>query len=203
MIGKQVTRLVGFARRQRPDLHIIARAHDRTHVYELYQAGANDIVREMFDSSLRAGRYVLENIGLSEYEAAQAEQTFYHHDRTSVRELAELVDSGNADGREQKVHRACAATGKGSGNGACWNWPKNTPRNPPDRAAARVRRLVQPSETPASAKVAMPEWQATALLRMLIARLRPSLRPDRRPRLSRGSLPSFASMAPCAPSALW
>ncbi|WP_120635160.1 monovalent cation:proton antiporter-2 (CPA2) family protein [Ruegeria sp. EL01] len=87
---KEVTRLVAYARRQRPDLHIIARARDRTHVYELYQAGASDIVREMFDSSLRAGRYVLENIGLSEYEAAQAEQTFYHHDRTSVRQLAEL-----------------------------------------------------------------------------------------------------------------
>ncbi|WP_170764427.1 monovalent cation:proton antiporter-2 (CPA2) family protein [Ruegeria lacuscaerulensis] len=87
---KQVTRLVSFARRQRPDLHIVARAHDRTHVYQLYQAGADDIVREMFDGSLRAGRYVLENIGLSEYEAAQAEQTFYHHDRSSVRELAEL-----------------------------------------------------------------------------------------------------------------
>lgn len=87
---KQVTRLVSYARRQRPDLHIIARARDRTHVYELYQAGANDIVREMFDSSLRAGRYVLENIGLSEYEAAQAEQTFYHHDRKSLRDLAEL-----------------------------------------------------------------------------------------------------------------
>ncbi|WP_171207680.1 MULTISPECIES: monovalent cation:proton antiporter-2 (CPA2) family protein [unclassified Ruegeria] len=87
---KQATRLVSYARRQRPDLHIIARARDRTHVYELYQAGANDIVRELFDGSLRAGRYVLENIGLSEYEAAQAEQTFYQHDRASVRELAEL-----------------------------------------------------------------------------------------------------------------
>ncbi|WP_299884816.1 monovalent cation:proton antiporter-2 (CPA2) family protein [uncultured Ruegeria sp.] len=87
---KETTRLVAYARRQRPDLHIIARARDRTHVYELYQAGASDIVREMFDSSLRAGRYVLENIGLSEYEAAQAEQTFYHHDRLSVRDLAEL-----------------------------------------------------------------------------------------------------------------
>lgn len=87
---KEVTKLVAYARRQRPDLHIVARAHDRPHVYELYQAGANDIVRELFDSSLRAGRYVLENIGLSEYEAAQAQQTFYHHDRQTVRELAEL-----------------------------------------------------------------------------------------------------------------
>ncbi|MDK3019723.1 cation:proton antiporter domain-containing protein [Pseudodonghicola flavimaris] len=88
------TKLVAYARRERPDLHIIVRAHDRHHVFELYNAGANDIVREMFDSSLRAGRYVLENIGLSEYEAAQAEQTFYAHDRYSVRELAKLWQPG-------------------------------------------------------------------------------------------------------------
>lgn len=88
----KVTRLVAYARRERPDLHIIARAYDRTHVYQLYKAGANDIVREMFDSSLRAGRYVLENIGLSEYEAAAAEQTFYAHDRVAVRQLAEVWD---------------------------------------------------------------------------------------------------------------
>ncbi len=105
--AKQVTRLVSYARRQRPDLHIIARAHDRTHVYELYQAGADDIVREMFDGSLRAGRYVLENIGLSEYEAAQAEQTFYHHDRASVRELAELWIPGMPTAENKKyIERA-------------------------------------------------------------------------------------------------
>ena len=85
-------RLVSFARRECPDLHIIARAYDRTHVFRLYQAGANDIVREMFDSSLRAGRYVLENMGLTEFEAAELEKTFYHHDRQSVRELAALWD---------------------------------------------------------------------------------------------------------------
>ncbi|WP_278921151.1 monovalent cation:proton antiporter-2 (CPA2) family protein [Pseudophaeobacter profundi] len=81
-------KLVSYVRRTYPDLHIIARAYDRNHVFALYQAGADDIVREMFDSSLRAGRYVLEKIGLSEYEAAQAEQTFYAHDRKSLRELA-------------------------------------------------------------------------------------------------------------------
>jgi CPA2 family monovalent cation:H+ antiporter-2 len=86
------TKLVAYARRVRPDLHIVARARDRSHVYALYKAGANDIVREMFDSSLRAGRYVLENIGMSEFEAAIAEETFYHHDRATVRDLAELWD---------------------------------------------------------------------------------------------------------------
>ncbi|MBE1296539.1 MAG: potassium transporter [Rhodobacteraceae bacterium] len=85
---ENTVKLVEYVRRNYPDIHIIARAYDRHHVFELYQAGANDIVREMFDSSLRAGRYVLERIGLSEYEAAQAEQTFYAHDRLTIRELA-------------------------------------------------------------------------------------------------------------------
>ena len=86
------TRLVKYARRERPDLHIVARARDRMHVFQLFKAGADDIVREMFDSSLRAGRYVLENIGMSEYEAAIAEEVFYHHDREALKELAEVWD---------------------------------------------------------------------------------------------------------------
>ncbi|MGB3243858.1 MAG: cation:proton antiporter [Sulfitobacter sp.] len=86
--------LITYARKQRPDLHIITRAFDRVSVYQQYRAGANDIVREMFDSSLRAGRYVLENMGLSEYEAAEAQRLFYAHDRESLRELAELWQPG-------------------------------------------------------------------------------------------------------------
>src|SRR5690606_28406450 len=50
-------KLISYARERRPDLHIICRARDRVDVYRLYAAGANDIVRELFDSSLRAGRY--------------------------------------------------------------------------------------------------------------------------------------------------
>ncbi len=87
-------KVVRHARKTRPDLHIIARARDRVHVHELYDAGANDIVREMFDSSLRAGRYALENLGLSEFEAAEVETAFYHHDRMALRELAELWKPG-------------------------------------------------------------------------------------------------------------
>ncbi len=87
-------KLVAYARKARPDLHIVARARDRVHVYELYAAGANDITREMFDSSLRAGRYALENLGLNGFEAAEAEQTFYQHDRKALRELAELWRPG-------------------------------------------------------------------------------------------------------------
>jgi CPA2 family monovalent cation:H+ antiporter-2 len=83
-------KLVKYARHQRKDLHIVARAYDRRAVFRLYQAGADDIVREVFDGSLRAGRYVLENVGLSEFEAAEATRVFYEIDRYGVKALAEL-----------------------------------------------------------------------------------------------------------------
>ncbi|SEN20730.1 Kef-type potassium/proton antiporter, CPA2 family [Loktanella fryxellensis] len=88
------TRLVAYVRRIRPDIRIIARARDRVHVYELYAAGADDIVREMFDSSLRAGRYALETLGLSAFEAAEVQAIFYQSDRAMVRELATLWKPG-------------------------------------------------------------------------------------------------------------
>ncbi len=91
---KNVTQLVEYARRQRPDLHIIARARDREHVFELYRAGANDIVRDYFDSSLRVARYALENAGLSEYEASELQKLFFHLDRASMRDLAEVWKPG-------------------------------------------------------------------------------------------------------------
>jgi CPA2 family monovalent cation:H+ antiporter-2 len=84
------TRLVAHARHINPDLHIVARARDRDHVFELNRAGANDIVREYFDSSLRAGRYVLENVGLSEYEASELYKIFFKLDREAIRDLAEV-----------------------------------------------------------------------------------------------------------------
>ncbi|MBT8426083.1 MAG: monovalent cation:proton antiporter-2 (CPA2) family protein [Silicimonas sp.] len=89
---KAAIQLVRYARSQRPDIHIVARAHDRVQVFELYRAGADDIVRELFDSSLRAGRYVLENLGLTDIEASKIEHFFFRKDREGLRELATLWD---------------------------------------------------------------------------------------------------------------
>jgi CPA2 family monovalent cation:H+ antiporter-2 len=84
--------LVKLARQARPSLHIINRAYDRNQVFALYKAGADDIVRETFDISLRAGRYALETLGLTDYEADEAAKTFYQHDRESMQDLAKLWD---------------------------------------------------------------------------------------------------------------
>lgn len=87
-------RLAKLARAANPDIHIIARAYDRVHVYELYRAGADQIVRELFDSSLRVGRYVLEKMGWSETEAHRARETFFRHDRAAMLELAKVWKPG-------------------------------------------------------------------------------------------------------------
>ncbi|MEL6169341.1 MAG: cation:proton antiporter [Pseudomonadota bacterium] len=84
--------LVTYARRERPDIQIIARAYDRIHAFRLHKAGADKVVREMFDSSLRAGRYVLETMGLADFEASELEHQFFRQDREALRELAELWD---------------------------------------------------------------------------------------------------------------
>ena len=85
-------KLVKLARKERPDLLIIARARDRVHTYLLYAAGADKIVRELFDSSLRAGRYVLEGMGLTEHEAHKQEVTFFQMDRSAMADLARVWD---------------------------------------------------------------------------------------------------------------
>ncbi|PWE33729.1 potassium transporter [Maritimibacter sp. 55A14] len=87
-------KLVQHARRVRPDLHIVARARDRVQVYALYRAGADEIVRETFDSSLRAGRYVLQHLGVLEPEAHQRVRAFYRADRYVLQELAKLWKPG-------------------------------------------------------------------------------------------------------------
>ncbi len=89
---EKVLQIVKHARRERPDLHIVARAHARHDVYELYQAGATDIVRETFDSALRASRYALMAFGMKEAEARRRTLHFQDRDRDAIRQLAALYD---------------------------------------------------------------------------------------------------------------
>ena len=86
----EAVELVRHARRERPDIHIIARAFDRRSVYKLYKGGSDDIVREVFDSSVRAGRYALEALGMHPYEAEKAATVLVDRDLDALRRLAPL-----------------------------------------------------------------------------------------------------------------
>lgn len=88
----QTTELVGYVRRSYPNVHVVARAHDRHHVYELYAAGCRDIIRETFDSSVRAGRSSLIALGFSADEAQDISTGFIADDRTGMIVMADLYD---------------------------------------------------------------------------------------------------------------
>jgi voltage-gated potassium channel Kch len=82
--------IVKHARRENPHIHIIARAFDRTTVYRLYEAGAHDIVREVFDSSVRAGGYALKTLGMHPYDVEKSKAVFVRQDVRGLRTLAPL-----------------------------------------------------------------------------------------------------------------
>lgn len=89
---EQITGLVRYVHEHFPNVHIVSRAVDRPHAYELFAAGASDIVREYFDASVRAGRNVLEALGEHPFEAERKASRFFTLDRSSLREMAELYD---------------------------------------------------------------------------------------------------------------
>lgn len=89
---EHITELTRYMTKTHPHVHIIARAVDRHHVYDLWAAGCRDIIRETFDSSLRIGRSALIALGKSEQKAMQISQLFEKVDRRYMREMADLYD---------------------------------------------------------------------------------------------------------------
>ena len=65
---------------------------DRHHVYELYGAGCRDIIRETFDSSVRAGRSALVALGIDDDQAQRIATGFVADDSTAMIMLADAFD---------------------------------------------------------------------------------------------------------------
>lgn len=86
------TELVRHVTSTYPHVYVIARAMDRHHVYELWAAGCRDIIRDTFDSSVRAGRSAYEALGIHPYEAERLARIYVDDDRHLLREMADLYD---------------------------------------------------------------------------------------------------------------
>ena len=85
---EQVTQLVHYMHENHPKVHIVARATDRDHVYDLWAMGCRDIIRETFDSSVRMGRSTLEALGTSRDEAERMLDVFREMDAEAMLALA-------------------------------------------------------------------------------------------------------------------
>ena len=91
---EQITKLVKYVKEKYPDLHVIARAFDNNHVYDLWAYGCRDIIRENFDSSLRMGRSAFEALGISHEKSGEMIDVFSQHDKVSMVEVADAHQIG-------------------------------------------------------------------------------------------------------------
>lgn len=89
---EQINALVHHVRQHHPDLPIVARALDRQHVYDLYAAGCREIIRDTFDSSVRAGRTAYEVLGMHPFDAELLARKFTEDDRHILRQMARVYD---------------------------------------------------------------------------------------------------------------
>ncbi len=87
-----ITELTRYLTKNYPDLHVMARAVDRDHVYDLYSAGCRDIIRETYDSSIRMGRSAFEALGIEPHHARAMANAFDTMDRKSMIEVADVYD---------------------------------------------------------------------------------------------------------------
>ena len=87
-------RLVKYVARNHPHVHMVARAYDRSHVFELWSLGCRDIIRETYDSSLRMGRSAYEALGISSERARAMTEKFEELDRSTMRPMADAFEFG-------------------------------------------------------------------------------------------------------------
>ena len=87
-----VTRLAEYAIKTYPNLHVVASARNRHHVYELWAVGCRDIIRETYDSALRIGRSALEGMGIPRDKSDRMIDAFSDMDRRAMLEVADLYD---------------------------------------------------------------------------------------------------------------
>lgn len=76
---EQSLEIVDLAHEHFPNLQIVARARDVTHWNKLRDRGVMRVEREMFESSLRSARSVLELLGQGAHEARQTAMRFRQH----------------------------------------------------------------------------------------------------------------------------
>jgi len=102
---EKTTELVRYLRENCPNVHVVARAVDRDHVYDLWFVGCRDIIRETYDSTLRMGRSVFEAMGHEKPVAQSLVDKFNERDRESMVTAASVYKMGVAPHENEEYVR--------------------------------------------------------------------------------------------------
>jgi glutathione-regulated potassium-efflux system ancillary protein KefC len=88
--AEAITRLARTARKNFPNLRVIARAHDMRHMFELRDLGVDVIERETWRAALKLGEAALAAVSGDPERAQRAAQSFAEHDEEVVSKLYEV-----------------------------------------------------------------------------------------------------------------
>lgn len=86
----KILEIAKLAKKNFPNLKVVARAIDRRHAYELINMGVTSFKRETFDSALNLGIEVLTLLGNTSEVSKRAGKIFAEHDKESLHTLANL-----------------------------------------------------------------------------------------------------------------
>lgn len=85
-------RVAKLVRHQYPNVRIVARARNRQHVFALWEADVQDVVRETFHSSLGMARRTLDALGIDAARAEARVDRFRQHDEAMLRAQFKIRD---------------------------------------------------------------------------------------------------------------
>ncbi len=102
---EQIIDMVKHVIQHHPHVTVVARAVDREHVYQLWEVGCREIIRETYDSSIRMGRTTFEALGIAKEPAQKIADAFEATDRRLIWELAQHRDS-DIPAVENKIYQA-------------------------------------------------------------------------------------------------
>jgi monovalent cation:proton antiporter-2 (CPA2) family protein len=95
---EKAVQMVVSAKQFFPQLKVLARAFDRSHAYELMEAGADVVTRETFGSALVMGEEALKLMGYDDAHAYRVMRTFKRHDEEGLKKLYEVWGDDDAYG---------------------------------------------------------------------------------------------------------
>jgi glutathione-regulated potassium-efflux system ancillary protein KefC len=129
---EQSLAIVDLAQEHFPHLELVVRARDVTHWNALRDRGVARVERELFESSLRSGRSVLELLGLAPHEARRQAMRFRRHNiglfeqmylhREDRAKVIAVAKQGRRQLEEQMAQeRADAQRRREAGTGPGWD----------------------------------------------------------------------------------
>jgi len=101
---QQASRVVALVREHWPQLRIVARARDAVHAMDLMEDGVHHVQRELFESSLRSGRAVLEALDFEPFHARTLADDFRRYSEGFLRTAR--ADRHNQDDLIRRVREA-------------------------------------------------------------------------------------------------